>query len=62
MASLGRELLVPPLAHTGHTLVDLSIFLAPVALVLAWLGFAELRDRRRRREKGGGKPGASRGS
>jgi hypothetical protein len=49
-----------PLAHTGHTLVDLSIFLAPVAVALAWLGFAGLRDRRRRRDQGEGRPGAPR--
>jgi hypothetical protein len=51
---------MPPLAHTGHTLVDLSIFLAPLAVALAWLGFAGLRDRRRRREQEESRPGATR--
>jgi hypothetical protein len=38
---------MPPLAHTGHALVDLAVYLGPVALALAWLGLSNRRARRR---------------
>jgi hypothetical protein len=40
-------------AHAGHTLVDLSIFLGPVAVVLGWIAISGHRERRRRREREG---------
>ena len=45
-----------PLAHTGHALVDLAIYLAPVAIALTWLGISNLRERRRR-DRGAGPDG-----
>jgi hypothetical protein len=35
-----------PLAHTGHLLVDLSVFLGPLLIVAIWLTIAARRDRR----------------
>ncbi|MBX5468371.1 MAG: hypothetical protein IRZ21_00550 [Thermoleophilaceae bacterium] len=35
-----------PLAHAGHVLVDLPIFLGPVAVLAAWLAFMRRRDAR----------------
>ena len=37
-----------PLAHSGHWLVNL-IYVAPVLLVVAWIGINSIRDRRRER-------------
>jgi hypothetical protein len=37
-------------AHTGHALVDLAVFLGPVAVITAWL----LVERARARRRGGG--------
>jgi hypothetical protein len=33
-------------AHAGHVLIDLPIFLGPVAAVCAWIGIQIRRDRR----------------
>ena len=33
-------------AHAGHVLIDLPIFLGPVAAVCAWIGIQMRRDRR----------------
>lgn len=38
----------PPLAHAGHWLVDL-LYVLPVVVVVGWLAFNAVRDRRRRR-------------
>ena len=45
-----------PLAHATHLLVDL-IYIAPVLLVVAWIGLNSLKDRRR--ERAGGPPTSS---
>jgi hypothetical protein len=37
------------LAHTGHVLIDLSVFLGPVLMVFIWLTVANWRDRRKGR-------------
>lgn len=34
-------------AHLGHVLIDLPIFMGPVAAVVAWIGIQMRRDRRR---------------
>jgi hypothetical protein len=41
-------------AHTGHTLVDLAVFLGPVAVITAWLLVERARARRARSRDGGG--------
>jgi hypothetical protein len=35
------------LAHTGHALVDLVIFVGPVVLLLGWVYIANRREARR---------------
>lgn len=35
-----------PLAHAGHVLMDLPIFLGPVAMLTLWLGWMKRRDSR----------------
>jgi hypothetical protein len=35
-----------PLAHSGHVLVDISIFLGPLLVAAIWLAIAARRDRR----------------
>ena len=35
-----------PLAHTGHVLVDLGMFL-PVLVLVVWFAIISIRDRRR---------------
>ena len=35
-----------PIAHFGHVLVDLPIFLGPVIVLVAWLKIANWRDKR----------------
>ncbi len=37
-----------PFAHLGHVLIDLPIFLGPVAALIAWLLVVSHRDRHRR--------------
>jgi hypothetical protein len=39
--------LIPPIAHAGHVLVELPIYLGPVVLLVAWFKFSEWRQRRR---------------
>jgi hypothetical protein len=39
----------PPLAHTGHVLVDVATF-APVLLLVVWFTIVSIRDRRRGRD------------
>jgi hypothetical protein len=39
------------LAHAGHALVDLPVFLGPVLVIIAWLKVANLRDKRRAAKK-----------
>lgn len=34
------------LAHAGHVLIDLSVFLGPVIAIAMWFGIASWRDRR----------------
>ena len=40
-----------PIAHAADLLVDL-IYIAPVLLVVAWIGITSIRDRRRDRAAG----------
>jgi len=37
----------PPLAHAGHVLIELPIYLGPVLLLIAWFKFSEWRHKRR---------------
>ena len=55
MAAVGREHLTAMLvlAHTGHVLVDLSIFLVPVIGLIVWAKVVQWREKRR----GTGSPG-----
>ncbi len=52
-----------PLGHTGHVLLDLAIYLAPVGVVLIWLGVSNLRRRRgdERAAADGPEPGSGAG-
>lgn len=43
------------LAHAGHWLVNV-IYVAPVILIVGWIGITSLRDRRRERRQGGSRP------
>jgi hypothetical protein len=36
-----------PLAHAGHVLIDLPIFLGPVLVLTLWIVWQTRRDRRR---------------
>ena len=36
----------PVLAHAGHVLIDLPIFLGPVIVIVMWLKIANWRDKR----------------
>jgi hypothetical protein len=38
-------------AHTGHVLVDLSVFLGPVLMVVIWVTVARWVDRRKGRDR-----------
>lgn len=42
--------MVLPLAHVGHVLIDLPVFLGPVLVVCAWIAWVTHKDRRRERE------------
>jgi hypothetical protein len=37
----------PRLAHAGHVLIELPIYLGPVVLLIAWFKFNEWRQKRR---------------
>jgi hypothetical protein len=37
-----------PFAHFGHVLIDLPIFLGPVAVIAGWMILTVRRDRRRK--------------
>ena len=39
--------MTPPLAHAGHVLIELPIYLGPVLLLVAWFKFNEWRQKRR---------------
>lgn len=43
-----------PLAHSGHLLIDLSVFLGPLLMVAIWLTIAGWRDRRKERSERAG--------
>ena len=36
-----------PLAHAGHLLIDLPVFMGPIMILVGWLLFVILRERRR---------------
>jgi hypothetical protein len=38
---------IPPLAHAGHVLIELPIYLGPVLLLVLWFKVADWRRRRR---------------
>jgi hypothetical protein len=48
VAAVGGEHVIPPMAHAGHVLIDLPIYLGPVILLVAWFKIAEWRQKRRR--------------
>jgi hypothetical protein len=50
VAAVGGEHVIPPLAHAGHVLVELPIYLGPVVLLIAWFKFSEWRHKRKERE------------
>ena len=37
---------MPPIAHSGHWIVDVA-YVSPFVGLLAWLGFTTLRERRK---------------
>ena len=42
--------MIVPMAHAGHVLVELPIYLGPVILLVAWFKVSQWRQRRRERE------------
>jgi hypothetical protein len=38
------------MAHAGHVLIDLPIYLGPVILLVAWFKLSEWRQKRRERD------------
>jgi hypothetical protein len=40
------------LAHAGHVLIDLPIFLGPVVVIVMWLKIANWRDKRSAARRG----------
>lgn len=45
-----------PLAHAGHVVVDLAVYLGPVLGVAAWLTLSAWRERRGAREETKARP------
>jgi hypothetical protein len=46
VAAVGRQLVIElPIAHAGHWIASL-LYLVPLVIVVAMLGFSSLRDRR----------------
>jgi hypothetical protein len=43
-------------AHTGHVLIDLGIFLGPVAGIAGWVYLADWREKRRKQGEGRERP------
>jgi hypothetical protein len=41
----------PPLAHAGHVLVELPIYLGPVVLLVVWFKVSEWRQKRKGEQK-----------
>ena len=39
--------MIPPLAHAGHMLVTLPIYIGPVILLIAWYKVSEWRQKRK---------------
>ena len=39
--------MIPPMAHAGHVLIELPIYLGPVLLLVAWFKFNDWRQKRR---------------
>jgi hypothetical protein len=50
VAPVGGEHVIVPMAHAGHVLIDLPIYLGPVILLVAWFKLSEWRQKRRERE------------
>ncbi len=40
--------MTPPLAHAGHVLIELPIYLGPVVLLVVWFKLNDWRERRKR--------------
>jgi hypothetical protein len=38
---------IPPLAHAGHVLIELPIYLGPVLLLVAWYKLSEWKRKRK---------------
>jgi hypothetical protein len=38
---------IPPLAHAGHVLIELPIYLGPILLLILWFKVSEWRRKRR---------------
>ena len=43
--------MIPPLAHAGHVLVELPIYLGPVILLIVWFKLSEWRQKRKGERK-----------
>jgi hypothetical protein len=41
----------PPLAHAGHVLIELPIYLGPVILLIVWFKLSEWRQKRKGERK-----------
>ena len=39
--------MIPPLAHAGHVLIELPIYLGPILLLILWFKVSEWRRKRR---------------
>ena len=42
--------MIVPMAHAGHVLIELPIYLGPVLLLVAWFKLSEWRQKRRGRD------------
>ncbi|HEX6459832.1 MAG TPA: hypothetical protein VF032_13000 [Thermoleophilaceae bacterium] len=43
--------MIPPLAHAGHVLIELPIYLGPVLLLVAWFKLNDWRQKRKQQRK-----------
>ncbi|HKR98515.1 MAG TPA: hypothetical protein VJU79_03270 [Candidatus Dormibacteraeota bacterium] len=42
--------MIVPMAHAGHVLIDLPIYLGPVIVLVAWFKVSQWRQKRRERK------------
>ncbi|HET8672101.1 MAG TPA: hypothetical protein VFL87_00575 [Thermoleophilaceae bacterium] len=44
--------MIVPLAHAGHVLIELPIYLGPVILLVLWFKLGDWREKRKERRAG----------